>query len=45
MFYEDDGIVVKVEHIVDIPSDEDEDTIKGLLRRQSILSYFVFRFS
>ena len=31
MFHEDDGIMVKVEHIVDIPSDEEDDTIKGYL--------------
>ena len=27
----DDGIIVKLEHIVDVPSDEDDDTLKGIL--------------
>ena len=44
MFHQDDGIVVKVEHIVDIPSDEDDDTIKGYLWKHRTFYYIVLDF-
>ena len=34
----DDGIIVKLEHIVDVHSDEDDDTLKGILTNRLILS-------
>ena len=32
----DDGLIVKLEHIVDVPSDEDDDTLKGILKNRLI---------